>query len=103
MAKQPIQFYYYNDSDSYPSKSKFKWDGKLIEAPIIRLNIKALPGTRFYLNKNLDGPIIINSTGKYELDVEGFSEITDLCFDNYSLTRINNDTNAYLIIDAIYK
>jgi hypothetical protein len=60
-----------------------------------------LPGTKFYLN---DGktPIIIGSTGIYEIDLEGLSEITRLSFDKTSISLIDKNAGAYLIIDLIY-
>jgi hypothetical protein len=59
-----------------------------------------LPGTKFYLN-NGTTPIIIGSTGIYELDLEGLSEITALSFDGTSIETINSNNNAYLLIDVI--
>jgi hypothetical protein len=50
---------------------------------------------------NATTPIIVGSTGIYELDLEGLSEITALAFEKDSLDRINDAANAYLIIDAI--
>jgi hypothetical protein len=60
-----------------------------------------LPGTKFYLNNGLT-PIIIGPTGIYELDLEGISQITDLRFDSNSLTAVENNDSAYLIIDIVY-
>ena len=68
--------------------------------PITQLGIQALPGTEFYLNNSIS-PILIGSTGIYEIDLEGLSEITDLHFNRKSLEAINNNENAYLIIDII--
>jgi hypothetical protein len=60
-----------------------------------------LPGTKFYLNNSAD-PIIIGSTGIYELDLEGVAEISALSFDSKSIDSIKDTNSAYLIVDAIY-
>jgi hypothetical protein len=70
--------------------------------PILQLGIQTVPGTYFYLNGGLD-PIIIGSTGIYELDLNGEVEISKLEIDKDSLTRINEMQNGYLIIDIIYE
>lgn len=70
--------------------------------PILQLGIQSLPGTQFYLNGSED-PIIIGSTGIYELDLEGDVEITKLEFYEPSLKRINESQNGYLIVDIIYE
>jgi hypothetical protein len=44
-----------------------------------------LPGTRFYLNNNIEAPVIVGPTGIYELDLENISEINNLYFDLKSL------------------
>lgn len=106
MAKQVMQFRYYNNSSSnnYPSSSlrgKLE-DGTAFKGytPIIQLGIQTLPGTQFYLN-NSHSPILIGATGIYELDLEGYAEITDLRFDTNSLEVINQAPNAHLIIDIV--
>lgn len=70
--------------------------------PIVQLGIQTLPGVKIYINNYTD-PIIIGATGIYELDVDGISNITDLQFDNTSLDMIDNNANAYIIIDYIYE
>ena len=114
MAKRIMQFRYYGDnhSDNQP-KNTVKQD--FISAresgrggvfhnylPFTKLGIQTLPGTRFYLNSNPEGPIIIGSTGIYELELEGISEIDNLYFDLKSLELIESNPNAYLIIDVVY-
>lgn len=109
MAKQVMQFRYYgtdNDkaSKNYPSSVTLDGlkNGTTFEGyfPIIQLGIQSLPGTHFYLN-NSNTSVIIGSTGIYELDLEGYTEINDLRFDLQSLTNISDNPNAYLIIDII--
>lgn len=106
MAKQIMQFRYYAEGNSknYPktiNKAKLS-AGSIFSGylPITQLGIQALPGTKFYLNNGIT-PIIIGSTGIYELDLEGLSEITSLSFDPTSIESINKNNNAYLIIDVI--
>lgn len=70
--------------------------------PILQLGIQSIPGTYFYLNGGLD-PIIIGSTGIYELDLSGEVEISKLEFELESLKRINEMQNGYLIVDIIYE
>ena len=68
--------------------------------PIIQLGVQTLPGTKIYLN-NHTTPVIIGATGIYELDVAGLTNITDIQFDDESLKIINDNPNAYIIIDYI--
>ena len=110
MAKQVMQFRYYQDGDEIKNcpagliSGQSLTSGSLFENyyPIIQLGIQALPGTEFYLNNSND-PIIIGQTGIYELTLEGLSEITALEIDRKSLTAINNNINAYLIVDILYE
>lgn len=106
MAKQIMQFRYYAEGNSknYPkniTKAKLT-SGSIFSdyLPITQLGIQALPGTKFYLNNGIT-PIIIGSTGIYELDLEGLSEITNLSFDASSVEGINKNNNAFLIVDVI--
>ncbi len=106
MAKQIMQFRYYAEGNgkNYPkniTKAKLT-SGSIFSdyLPITQLGIQALPGTKFYLNNGIT-PIIIGSTGIYELDLEGLSEITNLSFDASSVESINKNNNAYLIVDII--
>lgn len=70
--------------------------------PIVQLGIQTLPGTKLYLN-NHTTPVIVGATGIYELNVDGLSNITDIQFDDASLKLINDNPNAYIIIDYIYE
>ena len=112
MAKHIMQFRYYNDEQGNNNQPKNLKAKNLAETennvfnkytPITQLGIQTLPGTRFYLNKNIEGPIIIGSTGIYELDLEGISKINSLYFDPTSLKLIADNPNAFLIIDVIYE
>ena len=106
MAKQIMQFRYYKQNDE-KNQPKNIGIANLVSGsvftnyyPIVQLGIQAFPGTKFYLN-NSTSPILIGSTGIYELDLEGLSEITDLHFDRHSIDTINSINNAYLIIDIV--
>lgn len=69
---------------------------------IASLGIQTWPGVKFYLNDSPD-PIIIGSSGIYELSLSDNYEITALKFDSQSINLINSDSNeAYLIVDIIY-
>lgn len=109
MAKQIAQYRYYNAGDTnrnQPDKIAYNniVSGSIFSTtlPIIQLGIQALPGTKFYLNNGVD-PIIIGSTGIYELDLEGKSEITALSFAASSIKDIMNNPNGYLIVDCVYE
>ena len=109
MAKQVMQFRYYGENETeigknYPrgiTKSRLKSGAAFSNYyPIIKLGIQSLPGQKFYLN-DANTSIIIGSTGIYELDLEGYAEITNLAFDINGLNLIDNNPNAYLIVDII--
>ena len=83
---------------------------------ILQLGIQSFPGMKFSVN-GADGPVIIGSTGIYELNVDGISQINSIRFDTTEVSRIGNpkvnvnnpneairQTNGlYLIIDYIYE
>ena len=110
MAKKIMQFRYYGEDDrrNQPNNSTNKITiAKLASGsifnnflPITQLGIQTLPGTKFYLN-NGTTPIIIGSTGIYELNLEGLSEITKISFELSSLQNIINTPGAYLIVDIV--
>ena len=108
MANLVKQFRFYNDSNiakNQPSNvgGTGYVSGNVFQDyfPILQLGIQALPGTMFYLNNAAD-PIIIGRTGIYELDLEEETEISDMRFDAQSIAAINENSNAYLIVDIIY-
>lgn len=120
MANRIKQFRYYNDTADGVSRNQpaqvVGEDGGLIDTtyqhyvsglvfgnnfPVLQLGIQALPGTKFKLNNAVD-PIIVGLTGIYELDLIGQTEITAIQFDADSMVNINNNHNAYLIVDIIY-
>ena len=110
MAKHIMQFRYYNDEqgnnnqpEDLNAESLNKGTIFAKYLPFTQLGIQALPGTRFFLNDNIEGPVIIGSTGIYELELEGISKINSLRFDPKSLELIANNPNAFLIVDVIYE
>ena len=110
MAKHIMQFRYYNDEqgnnnqpEDLNAESLNKGTIFAKYLPFTQLGIQALPGTRFFLNDNVEGPVIIGSTGIYELELEGISKISSLKFDSKSLKLIADNPNAFLIIDVIYE
>lgn len=112
MVKRVMQFRYYSEKDgrNQPNAEGSKitlsnlQSGGIFEkyGNIIQLGIQTLPGIKFYLNNGIN-PIMVGSTGIYELDLEGLSPITKLAFDKDSLDVIEETPNAYLIIDTIYE
>lgn len=108
MANVVKQFRYYNDDNAEKNQPKTATSpdyvsGNIFKSffPILQLGVQALPGTMLYLNGAID-PVIIGRTGIYELDLEEEVEISDLRFDLYSINAIQNNNNAYLIVDIIY-
>ena len=109
MAKHIMQYRYYGEGNNNNQPSDISIDN-LVDGTIFsgltftQLGIQALPGTRFYLNNNLlEDPILIGSTGIYELDLEGISSIVSINFKRESLEQIKSNTTAGLIIDVIYE
>lgn len=77
------------------------FDGKF---PIEKLGIQAIPGTKFYLNSSRK-PVIIGSTGIYELDLPSKVSIDALRFDKNSVDIIKNgseEAGLGLLIDMVY-
>ena len=108
MAKELIQFRYFNESsaENFPRGNMNKSnliDGSVFDQflPFVQIGIQTLPGTRVYLNDSIEHPIIIGSTGTYQLDLDDISEITKLRFDARSVNLIEGNAGAYLIIDVI--
>ena len=109
MAKQVKQFRYYSDNISdIENNSPTNINMSSLESgeifsgymPISKIGIQSIPGTEFYLNDSTQ-PIIIGHTGIFELDLSDQIEIIALKFDPRSLQFINNNINAYLIIDMV--
>lgn len=101
-----VRYYSANSDKNYPDNTTHQ---RLVSGsaftnylPIVQLGVQCLPGTKFYLNNSSD-PIIIGSTGIYEIDLIGETEISALSFDSGSISAVNNNDNASLIVDMIYE
>ena len=69
--------------------------------PIVQLGIRALPGTKIYLNGSED-PIIVGYLGIFELDFSQGGSITSLRFNENSVNEIDNNLQGgYIIIDLL--
>ena len=115
MANKVVQYRYYGrgNDNNYPleeTSARFcKGDVFLETLPILQLGIQTMPGTKFYVNVG-DDPIIIGSTGIYELDLQNKTEITSLRFgseifdiiDGNPSKNIKPNPNAYLIVDIVF-
>lgn len=109
MAKKIIQFRYFGELNdkNYPltiTKTKLM-SGVIFDGytPIIKLGIQSLPGTKFRLNANQDY-IMVGGTGLYELDMtQGSGTVTSMNFDEISLINIDENNDAYLLIDILYE
>lgn len=122
MAKfiRQIRYYGPNDNRNQPkglTQSELTSGSIFNTTPtILQLGVQSFPGMKFSVN-GADGPIIIGSTGIYELNVDGVSQINSIRFDTTEVSRIGNpkvnvttpsaairQTNGlYLIIDYIYE
>lgn len=108
MAKKIEQVRFYNQNSALNQPKDLKMN-RLVSGsvfnnkyPIIRLGIQTLPGVKFYLNHSTS-PIVVGYTGIYDLDLEGITEITHLCFAAESVNMINRNENSFLIVDFIYE
>ena len=112
MANRIKQFRYYTEgsTENYPNKIRDNLitpidyiNGSVFSDyyPISQLGIQTLPGTKFYLNNALE-EIIIGSTGIYELELNDQTEITKIQINAESMALINDNNNAFLLVDIIY-
>lgn len=107
MAKRfdQVRYYFEGSPNNYPTKTA-TYSGLMTgnafssKIPIVKLGIQTLPGVKFHLNNGLDS-IMVGSTGVYELDLDGMTEITALCFEAESLNMISSSEGS-LLIDFIY-
>lgn len=102
MRKRIQQFRYYGEQ--HPDNNLTRADlisGYVFPSSIIALGIQTYPGIKFYLNGSED-PIIIGSSGIFEIDLRDNCEITLLQFDQSSVDYVEDKSNSsYLIIDLI--
>lgn len=94
-----------NSNHNVPADlTKDSVNGKLTEyTPLYQLGVRALPGTKFYLNGS-PTPVIIGFNGVFEIDFTdkkgGF--ITSIQFDADSLKAIADNDSGYLVVDMMY-
>lgn len=104
MAKKTTQIRYPGSVEPQDLVSGHAFDGKF---PIEKLGIQAIPGTKFYLNGSWK-PVMIGSTGIYELDLPNKVSISALRFDANSIRTIKEADDAIkaglsLLVDIVYK
>ena len=112
MARKVQQIRYYGDHKSDSDKNQpANLTGNRLRSgsifnqytPMKQIGIQTMPGVKFYLNNYIE-PIIIGSTGIYELNVENLTEITALSFDTTSINMINETpSTSYIIVDILYE
>ena len=112
MARKVQQIRYYGDHKSDSDKNQpANLTGNRLRSgsifsqytPMKQIGIQSMPGVKFYLNNSIE-PIIIGSTGIYELNVENLTEITALSFDTTSINMINETpSTSYIIVDILYE
>ena len=112
MARKVQQIRYYGDRKSDSDKNQpANLTGNRLRSgsifnqytPMKQIGIQTMPGVKFYLNNSIE-PIIIGSTGIYELNVENLTEITALSFDTTSINMINETpSTSYIIVDILYE
>ena len=108
MAKKIAQFYYKSDNANERNRPSGAKKAAFIDGtifadvfPISQLGIQGLPGTKFYLNGNIN-PIVIGASGIYDLDIKNGARVTDLSFATNSMNNIDNSNSGYLIVDVLY-
>lgn len=107
MVKNIKQFRFYgtDNENNTNAASFFKDPGVGLNAymPVVHIGVQTLPGTKIYLNDNLN-PIIVGLTGIYELDLDNTTGlISKIRFDEQSINIINSIETAYLILDIVYE
>ena len=108
MAKKIKQYRYYGRSSDANFPLNLTREGLISgfafadSIPITQLGIQTLPGTVFYVN-NSPEPIVVGSTGIYELDLSSGTFITNLRFDIESIRTIEDISTAYVIVDVVYE
>lgn len=70
--------------------------------PLASLGIQTMPGVKFYLNRGAQ-PVIVGSTGIYEIDAKYLADINWLAFDQNSIKMIQENESAYIIVDILYE
>lgn len=71
-------------------------------APFLQLSIEALPGAKIYLN-NSHEPVIIGSSGIFELGPLNHLEISSLAFDAQTVQAAQENPLAQIIVNIMYE
>ena len=101
------QIVYNKDSSNYnipASLTKSTVNSELAKyTPLYQLGVRALPGTKFYLNGS-SIPVIVGFNGVFEIDFTDKSGgfITSIIFDSDSLDSIEENDSAYLVVDMMH-
>lgn len=67
---------------------------------ISQLGVRALPGTKFYINGNTN-PVLVGFIGLFEIDLTNGGSISELRFNEKSIRAIEANDSAYLIVDIL--
>ena len=114
MIRKVYQFRYYNensDKNYHPSMGEKEYNkinavnlqngtAFVDYMPVKQLGIQSIPGTKFYLNDSGD-PIVIGSTGIYEIELNSLVEIQRLSFDNESIKTVQSSPTFFIIVDML--
>lgn len=115
MIREVYQFRYYgeNNDKNYHPGMKHKEDYTKINAenlqfgtafqeymPVRQLGVQSIPGTKFYLNDSIS-PIVIGSTGIYEIELNSLVEIQRLSFDPESIQAVQQSPTFFIIVDIL--
>lgn len=68
--------------------------------PVRQLGVQSIPGTKFYLNDSIS-PIVIGSTGIYEIELNSLVEIKKLSFDPESIQAVQQSPTFFIIVDIL--
>lgn len=106
MAYSFHQLVYHNDTSNYNNPSGLTQNTLAEEIqkylPLSQLGIRALPGTKIYINGNTN-PLVVGFNGLFEIDFSNIANgsIYSLTVDSASLNLIKNLDTAYLILDMV--
>lgn len=107
--KKIYQYRYYGENNSKNQPANINYNalvgGSFLDTnkiPIVQLGIQSIPGGAFYINGSNE-PVILGSTGIYELELGAEAEITAIKVLPSTVHLINDNPSAYLLIDIMYE
>lgn len=113
MIREVYQFRYYGEGSdkNYHPKDPLNYSrinaenlksGNAFEEymPVRQLGVQSIPGTKFYLNDSIS-PIVIGSTGIYEIELNSLVEIKRLSFDPKSIEAVQQSPTFFIIVDIL--